>query len=613
MRRLLLLAIAFALIIVPRVLWAGSPLEGLDSAARPHLKSVYSSVHDMKEFSRGDTKAVVCVFLGTECPVARQYLPRLNELSGEFRDKGVRFLGVYADVGVNVLDMATHAHDAEIVFPVFKDVDQRLVKALDVQFVPEVVVLNSKLEKVYQGAIDDQYKRHGRRAAATQNYLHDALAAVVEGRAIEQSYVPASGCPLERSEPKRTPKELTFYKHVAPIVQRRCQHCHREGGPAPFELISFDDVAYNTEKIREVVIDRRMPPWHGFLNPEFGKLANDQRLTDEELDTLVSWIDGGAQEGNAAEAPPPVRFLSDAEWGIGKPDYVFKMPEPFRVPKSGTIEYQFFRVKLDYKEDRWFRGVEIKPGNRQVVHHVTLHVAPSVKDDKFAGFASMAQLYGLTGEHAHLINDYVPGDPYNAKTYPAHQAVVIPKHSDLIFEVHYTPNNKSAVSDQSMVAFQWAKGPPQEQVLTKVFRKATGRFRVPPFESHYRVEDSYYFENDVVIDAIRPHYHLRGRSYRLEIVQRNPQTDEIEERQTVLSVPIFDQGWQRTYELETPLELPAGTELLATGIFDNSDLNPNNPDPSAEVVWGQQTTDEMFSTRFKYRLADKTKHSTAKR
>jgi hypothetical protein len=136
---------------------------------------------------------------------------------------------------------------------------------------------------------------------------------------------------------------------------------------------------------------------------------------------------------------------------------------------------------------------------------------------------------------------------------------------------------------------------------------------VPPFESHYRVEDSYYFENDVVIDAIRPHYHLRGRSYRLEIVQRNPQTDEIEERQTVLSVPIFDQGWQRTYELETPLELPAGTELLATGIFDNSDLNPNNPDPSAEVVWGQQTTDEMFSTRFKYRLADKTKHSTAKR
>ena len=613
MRPGLLLPLTATVLLLPHCVWAASPFAELDSSARPQLKSIYSTVHDIQEFGQGDTKAVVCIFLGTECPVARQYLPRLNELNDKFRSDGVKFLGIYSDVGVNILDMATHAHDAEIAYPVFKDVDQHLANVLGVKITPEVVVLSGKLEKVYQGAIDDQYKRGGRRAAATQNYLHDALAALVDGGSIEQNFVPASGCPLERSEPKRTPKELNFYKHVAPIVQRRCQQCHRDGGPAPFELISFDDVAYNSEKIREAVMDRRMPPWHGFLNPEFGKIKNDQRLTDEELDTLVSWIDGGSQEGNAADAPPALRFPSDAEWGIGKPDYVFKMPQPFRVPKSGTLEYQFFRVKLDYKEDRWFRAVEIKPGSRQVVHHVTLHVAPSLKDQSFAGFASMAQLYGLNGENAHLINDYVPGDPYNAKVYPAHQAVVIPKHSDLIFEVHYTPNGVKEVSDQSMVAFQWASRPPEEQVLTKVFRKATGRFRVPPYESHYRVEDSYYFEHDVVIDAIRPHYHLRGRSYRLEMIRRNPQTDAIEERRTVLSVPVFDQAWQRTYELETPLNLPAGTELLATGIFDNSELNPNNPDPSAEVVWGQQTTDEMFSTRFKYRLADKAKTSTAKR
>ncbi|HEX5105536.1 MAG TPA: redoxin domain-containing protein [Pirellulaceae bacterium] len=584
---------------------AASPLSELEPAQRPRLKSVYSTIHDLTEFTKGDTRAVVVVFLGTECPVSLQYVPRLNELSEEFRAQNIKFLGVYPDVGVNLHEMATHSHDADIVFPVFKDVDLHLADWLGAQVVPEVVVLDKDLKKVYQGAIDDQYKRGGRRAEANDEYLHDALAALLGGKEVETEYIPASGCPIERTVPARAPRDLSFHKDVEPIFQRHCQECHRDGGPGPFELLTFDDIAYNTEKIREVVIDRRMPPWHGFLNPKYGKIANDQSLTPEELETIVAWIDGGAKQGNAADAPPPVVWPAPEAWGIGQPDFVFKMNEPFRVPKTGIIEYQFFRVKLDYDDDRWFRGIEIKPGNREVVHHVTLHLAPSLRDDKFKGFASMAQLYGLSGENAHLINDYVPGDSYNAKVYPPHQAVKIPKHSDLIFEVHYTPNNREAVSDQSMVAFQWGAGTPAEEVLTRVFRKPTGRFKVPPYAGHYVVEDTYYFENDVVIEAIRPHMHLRGKKWRLERIERNPETDEIESRETILSVPIFDPGWQRTYELALPFVLPAGTELVATAVFDNTRLNPDNPDPSAEVVWGQQTTDEMFSTRFKYSLAKK--------
>jgi hypothetical protein len=317
----------------------------------------------------------------------------------------------------------------------------------------------------------------------------------------------------------------------------------------------------------------------------------------------VAWIDGGAAEGNAADAPPPRRWPAPDAWAIGKPDFVYRMPQPFHVPKSGTLEYQFFRVRLNLDEDRWFRGVEIKPGNPEVVHHITLHVAPSTKPQRNEGLAMMAQLYGINGESAHLINDFLPGDTYNAKIYPADQAVLIPKHSDLIFELHYTPNGR-ATSDQSMVAFQWAEKPPKDPVLTSVFRKPVGGFRIPPHEGHFRIEDTYHFEHDIEIDAIRPHFHLRGKSYRLEMVERDPKTDEILKRQTILTVPIFDQAWQRTYELATPLRLPAGTELVATGHYDNSRLNPNNPDPSAVVMWGQQTTDEMFSTRFKYRILE---------
>jgi hypothetical protein len=241
------------------------------------------------------------------------------------------------------------------------------------------------------------------------------------------------------------------------------------------------------------------------------------------------------------------------------------------------------------------------------VHHVTLHVAPATSGQtRFDGLAVMAQLYGLNGELAHVISDFVPGDTYNAKVFPSDQAVLIPKHSDLIFEVHYTPNNRQEVTDQSMAAFLWASAPPKHQVRSKIFRRPVGEFRVPPHDPHYRVEDTYYFEHDVLIDSIRPHFHLRGKSYRLEIIERDPKTDEIQNRRTILTVPIYDPAWQRTYELATPLRIEAGTELLATGHFDNSSLNPNNPDSSVEVLWGQQMTDEMFSTRFKYRLVDET-------
>lgn len=582
---------------------AASPLAIADPAKRPQLKSIYSGVHDLSQFVGEDTRGIVLVFLGTECPVARQYLPRLVQMHSELRGKGVQFFGIYSNVGVHVFDMAVHAQNEDIPFPVFIDVDHRLADLLSVKVTPEVVVLDRQLERQYQGAIDNQFQRGGRRPAASENYLADALDALLAGNTIERSYVPASGCPLELNRPQRFVRAVAYHKDVAPLVQQHCQKCHRAGGVAPFALTSFDDVASNAAKIREVVTDRRMPPWHGVLNPQFGTLANDQRLSDEEVETIVDWVADGAPEGNPRDAPPPRHWPAASEWAVGKPDYIYRMPEPFRVPKTGTLEYQFFRVRLDLDQDRWFRGVEMKPGNPAVVHHMALHVAPSTKPQRNEGLAMMAQLYGLSGETAHLINDFVPGDTYNAKVYPPDQAVLIPKHTDLIFEVHYTPNGQGGQTDQSMVAFQWAEKP-EHEVHTRVYRKPVGGFRIPPHDPHFRIEDTFYFPRDVEIDAIRPHFHLRGKSFRLEIIERDPQTDEIHQRQTILSVPIYDPAWQRTYELARPLRLPAGTELLATGHFDNSDLNPNNPDPTAEVVWGQQTTDEMFSTRFKYRIVD---------
>ena len=571
---------------------------------RPYLKSIYASVHGLEDLVRPNTKGLALVFLGTECPVARQYVPRLNELYENSRSQGVEFVGVFSDTGVDVFAMASYAHDEDIHFPVVQDVDQRLADKLEVRTTPEVVLLDRQFQKIYQGAIDDQIKRHGRRPTAGANYLEDAVNAVVAGKPVGRTYVPASGCPLERRVPQRSPRHLTYYKDIEPLVQKHCVDCHRNGGPGPFALETYDDVALNSEKIREVVVDRRMPPWHGVLHPDFGELKHNQQLPDEERQTFLAWIEEGAAEGDPPTAPVSIERPSASQWVIGQPDFVYRMPKPFPVPKFGTLDYQFFRVPLNLAEDRWFRGVEIKPGTPEVVHHITLHYAPASKNPRFDGLAIMAQLYGINGERAQVLSDFVPGDIDNAKIFPEGQAVRIPKHSDLIFEVHYTPNNREATTDQSMVGFQWASAAPANEVHTKIFRRPIGGFRIPPGEHHCRIEDTYYFEHDVEIDSIRPHFHLRGKSYRLQIIKRDPETDEIESRQTILTVPVYDPAWQRTYELATPLRLKAGTELLAIGHYDNSPLNPNNPDSSVEVLWGQQMTDEMFSTRFKYRLVD---------
>ncbi len=569
---------------------------------QPRLKSIYSEEHTLDEFIEPDTSAIVLVFMGSECPVVRQYVPRLNELFQEFQPRGVRFLAIYANAGDHVAAIARQAEQIELAFPAFLDREHRLADQLQVEMMSEVVVLSRDLEKQYQGAIDNQFKKRGKLSQAAENYLEDALRQLTNHEAVTRPFMPASGCRIERNDPMKAESSLTYYKDIAPLIQKHCQSCHRPGEVGPFELLTYTDVCNHAETIEEVVLDRRMPPWHGDLNEKFGKLHNDKRLSDDEVQTLVSWIRAGTPKGDPAIAPQPVHWPSPTAWSIGKPDFVFQMTRPFTVPATGVVNYQFFRVPMNMQTDRWVQAIEVRPGNREVVHHIGLHIAPAGNTD-FSGLG-MAALFGLSGDKSRPLNDYVPGDLCNHKVYPTNRAVRIPKGSDLIFEVHYTPNGKVA-PDQSQVAIRWAPTAPAEEVHTQVFRKKRGGFRIPAGHPHFRMEDTYYFDRDVLIDSIRPHLHARAQSYRLELVERNPTTDEVTRRETVLTVPLFDMNWQRTYELQTPLLIPAGTELVATAYFDNSRFNPNNPDPTREAFWGLQSSDEMFSTRVQYRLSQR--------
>ena len=568
-----------------------------DVDQQPVLKSIYAGLHQLHEFFDKDTRAVVFFFTSQYCPVAQQYVPRLNELHAQYQEQGIQLVAVYSNSRVNIMSMAKHAHDSDIHFPAMLDYEHRLADLLGVKITPEAIVLDANLVKRFQGPVDNQFTKRGRMPKASKHYLTDALNAILQDQPVPQPYVLASGCRMERQTRPFPEREITYHRDVAPIMQRRCQSCHREGQVGPFELVTFDDVYFSANTIAEVIQERRMPPWHAYLNPKFGKLKHDARLSEDEINTVLAWVAAGCKEGSPEDAPEPISWPDPDEWAIGEPDLVYQMAEPFPVPKTGILDYQFFRVKLDFPEDRWLSAIEVRPGNREVVHHIALHLVPA-GDKDYSGLAGMIELYGIDNAQTRFIGDYVPGDPYRAKVYPSHQAMRIPRHTDLIYELHYTPNNREATTDQSLAAMRWATKAPQEEVSSSVFRKPLGRFSIPPRVHHFRMEDSYYFEQDVVLDAIRAHFHLRGKSYRLELVDRDESTGRIVNRETLLTIPVWDLDWQRTYELDQPLTIAAGTELRATAHFDNSKWNPNNPDPDTTVAWGQQTEDEMFNSRF---------------
>jgi hypothetical protein len=165
---------------------------------------------------------------------------------------------------------------------------------------------------------------------------------------------------------------VTFHKDVEPVVQKHCQGCHRPGEAAPFSLLTYKDARPWAKSIRQAVLTRKMPPW--FADPAYGDFANDRRLSPSEIETINAWVEGGAPEGDPADAPRPLAFTDD--WTIGKPDLIVEIPRDFSVPVQGTIEYTWFAVDPKLTEDKWIEKGEVRPGTRAVVHHALVFARP---------------------------------------------------------------------------------------------------------------------------------------------------------------------------------------------------------------------------------------------
>jgi hypothetical protein len=364
----------------------------------------------------------------------------------------------------------------------------------------------------------------------------------------------------------------TFYRDVLPILQNRCQECHRPGEMAPMALRTYAETRPWARAIREQVATGKMPPW--FADPCCGRFSNDRTLTAAEHDTLLKWASSSAPAGKPHDAPPP-RDWPDG-WNLPSPDLVLAMPKPFSVPATGAVEYQYFGIPTGFTEDRWVSGVEVKPGYRAVVHHIVVYVREP------------GQTWTQAPTKSDILGLYTPGA--SADILPEGMARLVKAGSELVFEIHYTPKGKR-VLDQSRIALTFFKPPPgdvlpQKRVLTLEMDNVT--FRIPAGERDYPVSVWGTLPNDALLLSLLPHMHLRGKAFEYTLIHDNGQPE------VLLRVPNYNFYWQLSYRLATPLPLKKGTKLAWMAHYDNSKRNPRNPDPTVDVGYGHQSWDEMM-------------------
>jgi peroxiredoxin len=515
-------------------------------------------------------KAVVVVFTGTQCPLANLYLPRLAELHKEFSPQGVSFLAVYANLQDDAGKIAEYVKKNEIPFPALRDETQAVADQFGARRTPEVFVLDASHTVRYHGRVDDQFGIDIRRAKATRDDLAEALREVLGGKAVSVASTPVTGCLIGRGSKKADAGTITFNGQVAAVLQKHCQDCHRPGQIGPMPLLTYEDAYPWGEMIAEVVKDRRMPPW--YADPRHGKFSNDRSLPAKDRDLLLAWVEQGMPKGDPKLAPKPRQFVEG--WSIGRPDLVVRMPKAFDVPAEmpkGGVPYQYFMVDPQLDEDRWLVRAEAKAGAPEVVHHIIVFMVPP------------GEKFNPGNQKTQVVGGMAPGDM--PLMLPPGYARHLPKGCKFVFQMHYTPSGK-AQQDRSSIGLVFAKEPPRHVVFTRPV--ANQKFLIPPGAANYEVKASYLFPEDGLLVGMMPHMHLRGKDFTVRA--RFPDGNA----ETLLSVPRFNFSWQSVYRPEPPVRLPKGTRLECVAHFDNSANNPNNPDPTRAVFWGDQTWEEMM-------------------
>ncbi len=520
----------------------------------------------------GKRKAFVLVFTSTSCPLVPRYFPTLKRLEKEYRDKGVQFLAVNVGADDSLVAVAAQAVEHEVAFPFVKDVDGSCVRAVGAGRTPEVVVLDGQRRLRYRGRIDDQYRPGTARPAPTRHDLKEAIEDVLAERKVRVERTEVEGCLITPRQPRKFDTPITFAEHVAPLLLKHCQECHRPGTAAPFSLLTFEQAKSRARSVAEVVRDGQMPPW--FAAPGHGTFSNQRGLNATERETIEQWVSGGCLPGKLETLPKQdPEKVKAPKWLIGEPDLVLTSA-PFELPAEGDIPYRYVIFPHLFLRETWVQSIQILPEKLPLVHHANL------------AFVSVGEGF----KESNFLTGFVPG----GEAMQLNQGVAcrFPAGSMLALQIHFVASGKKETCRVS-IGLRYARDVVRKQLRHVLL--VDKRFAIPPGEPAHAVRVERTLDRKAVGVGLFSHMHLRGKAMTFTAQLPDGKT------QPLLRIPNYHFAWQLAYHLEPgKVRLPRGTKLECVALYDNSPFNPFNPDPKATVRDGPQTYHEMLNGFFFY-------------
>jgi peroxiredoxin len=539
--------------------------------------------HQLSDYR--DRNAIVLYSYNADCPSGKQGIAALESLGQQFGRDSAAILAIEAAAGQSYSESRREfTRTGGPGVPVLFDDSQLVTESLGILRSGEALVVDPATWTVrYRGPIDDRGDYESDNPQIATQYLAEALHAVLNGDSIEIAERKSIGCPIDFGTAPDA-AGLSYADSIVPILQQRCLGCHQTGGIGPWAMDGYATVKAWTSKIREVILLKKMPPWHA--DPAVGEFAHSRVLEAQQKKALIRWIDAGAPRG---EGPDPLQnqtLAGPAAWPLGEPDIVLKVPT-FQIPAKGILAWQYIKLEVPIQKDTWVRAVHMKPSNKEATHHVFAFVEyPKERKQEEPKWAE-----GANGFFA----AYVPG--YPVVPFPEHSGRLLPAGSKIIFQRHYLTLGYPTEDNLELGLYLHENPPALEYKMVTAINLG---IRIPPNISVHPESATVVFPEDGVLHALYPHMHYRGRSVRLSAAY----PDGTEE--ALLSVPDYHFQWQTAYQLKTPKPMPAGTRIRVDAEFDNSAQNPANPDPNKEVRWGQLSEDEMLVAYLMYTAPRKT-------
>lgn len=513
-----------------------------------------------------NNKAVAFLVQASNDAATQESLASFNALKEQYASQNIVFMMINP-LGEARATVKADAERLGIDIPVLIDDAQVISESMGIDKTGEAFVYDPKSFRViYRGPADQS--------------LADALAAVVADETIANAVVATQGTPVSyQAHEQLAQTGVSYSKDVAPVLAENCATCHRDGGIAPFALNSHAMAQGWSPMIREVLMTKRMPP--GQIDPHIGEFRNHYTLTPDEQQKVLHWIATGSVKDGDSD-PLAELTWSQEKWAFGEPDLIIKVPSQ-SIPATGVLPYRDVVVELEgLDRDRWVRASQYVPGDRTVLHHtLNAFIVPGQRPSQglITRFSNPDQAY---------ITPYIPGaDPHVEEP---NTGGLLKAGTSLALNLHYTTTGRETVDESEIGVWFY----PDDQIPTErrlgdcacIFTPTWTD--IPAYDPDFEQTAEVLITTDAEIMAFTPHMHFRGK--RMEFNAHYP--DGTVER--LLNIAQYNYNWQMEYQLVEPKFVPAGTRVVVTGAFDNSEQNKANPDPSRVVPWGQQSWDEMF-------------------